>query len=200
MQVESFSWSPADGWSIPAFPKLDSPDTLVLAFGGASLADAPAPLHELHTQYPESKIVGCSTSGEILGRMLSDDGLVVAVAKFERTRVAYAAVSITADGGTSREAGRNLAGRLAAADLRAVFVVSDGLLVNGSELVRGISDVLPAAVVVTGGLAGDGERFGRTWVIDGGGPVGGSITAVGLYGEFVHVGRVDGTRSARSAW
>ncbi|MSQ52901.1 MAG: hypothetical protein EXR28_13540 [Betaproteobacteria bacterium] len=32
---------------------------------------------------------------------------------------------------------------------------------------RGITAVLPESVVVTGGLAGDGDRFVRTWVLNG---------------------------------
>jgi hypothetical protein len=50
--------------------------------------------------------------------------------------------------------------------LRHVFVLSDGLHVNGTDLVRGLNGELPADVVVTGGLAGDGARFERTWVLE----------------------------------
>ena len=47
--------------------------------------------------------------------------------------------------------------------LKAIFILSEGLDVNGSELVRGINSVVPVDVVVTGGLAGDGPRFQQTW-------------------------------------
>jgi hypothetical protein len=67
-------------------------------------------------------------------------------------------------------------------------VLSDGLLVNGSELVRGLNASVPATVVVTGGLAGDGAKFHRTWVSGADGPQGGLVRAVGLYGERVVVG------------
>jgi hypothetical protein len=43
-------------------------------------------------------------------------------------------------------------------------------------------------VVITGGLAGDGERFGRTWVLADGQPRGGHVTAVGLGGQRLHIG------------
>jgi hypothetical protein len=42
--------------------------------------------------------------------------------------------------------------------------------------------------VVTGGLAGDGARFERTWVIKDGVPQSGFITAVGFYGDRLQVG------------
>ena len=47
---------------------------------------------------------------------------------------------------------------------------------------------MPASVVVTGGLAGDGDRFQSTWVIADREPRGGWFAAVGLYGDRVHVG------------
>ena len=38
-------------------------------------------------------------------------------------------------------------------DLRGLLVISDGVSVNGSDLLRGINAVVPPSVVVTGGLA-----------------------------------------------
>src|SRR5208283_907554 len=57
-----------------------------------------------------------------------------------------------------------------------VLVISDGLSVNGSELVRGLKENLPEAVTITGGLAGDGERFKDTLVV------------LGLYGKRLKIG------------
>jgi hypothetical protein len=54
--------------------------------------------------------------------------------------------------------------------------------------VRGITNPLENGVVVTGGLAGDGSRFERTWVIRNGEPESGFVTAVGFYGNRVRVG------------
>jgi hypothetical protein len=67
-------------------------------------------------------------------------------------------------------------------------LLSDGLGVNGSALAHGISASLGEGVVVTGGLAGDGDRFARTWVVHERRPTHGYATAVGLYGEHVGVG------------
>lgn len=44
-------------------------------------------------------------------------------------------------------------------DLVHIFVSSDGQIVNGTELVVGISLTLPDGVKSTGGLAGDGDRL-----------------------------------------
>ena len=42
--------------------------------------------------------------------------------------------------------------------------MSDGLLINGSQLTRGINKV-NKLIPVTGGMAGDGARFCETYVI-----------------------------------
>jgi hypothetical protein len=67
-------------------------------------------------------------------------------------------------------------------------VLSDGIAVNGSELVRGMTSALPDSVTVTGGLSGDGSRFDRTFVIARSGPVEGAITALGFYGDRLKIG------------
>ncbi len=85
-------------------------------------------------------------------------------------------------------AGREVARQLNDPRLKGVLVLSDGLCVNGSELVRGLNSEVPASVVVTGGLAGDGDRFRRTWVLQGGRPQSGFVTAVGFYGDRIRIG------------
>src|SRR4030095_14484500 len=70
----------------------------------------------------------------------------------------------------------------------AVFVLCDGLNVNGSRLVAGLNHTLPENVVVTGGLAGDGQRFASTWVLAHGEPVDRRVTAGGVYGDRGRVG------------
>lgn len=165
---------------------LDSPQTLVVVFGAPGLADRPGVLVDLARAFPRSKVIGCSTAGEIFGAKISDDSLAVAVARFEATTLATASAPVTAGGG-SFEAGVRIAAALDGPGLRGVLVLSDGLVVNGSELVRGLGSVLGERVVVTGGLAGDGDRFARTWVLHDGAPASGHVTAVGLYGERVRV-------------
>jgi hypothetical protein len=172
---------------MPSWPALDSPDTLVLVFGASSYLDDAAPLAELRAAYPRAQIAGCSSSGEIHGTRIADGTLSVAVARLEHGRVRAAAADVASVTG-SFTAGEELARALDAEDLRGVLVLSDGLRVNGSELVKGLASVLPRRVVVTGGLAGDGDRFERTWVLRDGMPVAGAVTAIGLYGGRVHVG------------
>lgn len=187
MEMQTFAYSDETGWSLKTFPAVDSGQTLVLIFGASGFLENPGPVQELAHAYPSSVIAGCSTSGEIFGTEISDDSLAVAVVSFGESRLEVA-TAIVNDSSESRAAGQQLSERLMADDLRGVLVLSDGLSVNGSELVQGINSILPEDVVVTGGLAGDGDRFERTWVIQDGRPVGGVISAVGFYGDAVRIG------------
>ena len=170
---------------IPAeLTALDSETSLLLLFGGSRLIDRPALIQQVLDACPRSHVMGCSTAGEIHGCEISDDSLVVAAARFDHTalRTAQATVQAPTD---SYTAGCTIAEQLTHSSLRGVFVLSDGLNVNGSELVKGLNDTLGGAVVVTGGLAGDGTDFKRTWVIKDRMPIGGYVTAIGFYGDHV---------------
>lgn len=186
MLHRTFTHRRADGWLAPLPAELDSPRTLVLAFGASEYADHPQPFAELAAAFPQSVLIGCSTSGEIAAGQVLDASISVAVARFAdtRLRLALAQVAAPAD---SRAAGERLAAQLPRDGLRAVFVLSDGLSVNGTALVEGLGGALPAGVEITGGLAGDGSRFESTWVLAGGRPQRGHVSAVGFYGERLRV-------------
>ncbi len=175
------------GWNAPLPVDLDSPHTLVLAFGASGFADDTAPLAELDAAFAQSVLVGCSTSGEIAGAQLSDASISVAVVRFEHTCLRRALVSVDSPA-DSFAAGVRLAAQLAAPQLKAVFVLSEGLGVNGTRLVDGLARHLGPEVTVAGGLAGDGNRFERTWVLERARPTPGRICAVGFYGDRLRVG------------
>ncbi|MCW5878073.1 MAG: FIST C-terminal domain-containing protein [Anaerolineales bacterium] len=187
MKLETFVYTRETGWSVEAFPDLDSDQSIVIAFGSSKFLDDPEPVNQLIQAYPKARVVGCSTAGEICDTQIYDDSLSVAVIRFEKTRVACSSTKVVA-AKDSFAAGAAVAHELAAPDLVAVFVLSTGTEINGSELVRALNEHLPAQVVVTGGLAGDGDRFERTWVIRNHQLTQGYVSAVGLYGDAVQVG------------
>lgn len=195
MDLKTTQWEPAGGWSVPLhhLAALDSPSTLVMAYGDAALADDPTPLRELAAHLPNAAIVGCSTAGEILADTVSDGTLTVAAARFGATRLQLVSERVD-DVEDSFAIGSNLGRRLHCGDheLAAAFVLSDGLRVNGSALVSGLIEGTGRGIPVTGGLAGDGDRFGRTWVVVDGEPIAGHVTAVGLSGPSFKVSH--GTR------
>jgi hypothetical protein len=184
MKVEQRRWTEGDGWNRPA----GAPEAqLVFAFGGREVCEEGRALAEVVAAYPDAEIVGCSTAGEICGTQVADNSLVVTALQFSTTTTRCARVRI-AGPADSFSAGTQLAGALADDRLVHVVVFSEGLRVNGSDLVQGIASALPPNVTVTGGLSGDGHRFERTYVIWKGLAEPMSIVAIGFYGDSLRVG------------
>ncbi|MCA9477224.1 MAG: hypothetical protein KC563_15675, partial [Nitrospira sp.] len=165
----------------------DPQKSLVILFGDSQLLNTPERLQAVCHPFSGLPVVGCSTSGEVFGREIRDHSLVGAILQFEWTTVRTATASIS-DAAESFSVGQQLAHTLLHPDLAGILIFSDGLRVNGSELVRGMNALLPDSVIVTGGLAGDGDRFQHTWVLRDHTPQEGLISAVGLYGDRVRLG------------
>lgn len=193
MKLETFQYVTSKGWSVKKFPELDSEQTLILIFAAPEFINNPAPIKELADYYPQSKIIGCSTAGEILGSTISDNSLSVAVICFEKTSIKITSVEIQNTEDAYR-VGSTIAKQLDENDLQNIFVLSDGLKVNGSELVKGLNET-KKQIIITGGLAGDGDRFKQTWSIFEGKIVKDHVVAVGLYGKHVRIGH-----GSRGGW
>ncbi len=190
MKTELLSYSKKSGWSIEHFPELDSQNTVILIFGAPCFSSDLEPFNNLLKVYPNSLFIGCSTSGEILQDNVIDDALVVAVTKFEKTTLRTVSLCIpSAD--QSYQVGEKITELLAANDLKHIFLLSDGLNVNGTELLKGIKSAGEKAgteVFVSGGLAGDGTNFGSTWVFSRENMLTERyVVAVGFYGEQLNV-------------
>ena len=136
--------------------------------------------------FKNSHIAGCTSAGEIYEDELDEESVVVAVMHLEKSRLESVKVTIES-AEESRSAGRHIAKALKGEDLKAVFILSEGLLINGSELTKGINEILDEkSVVVTGGLAGDDGRFEKTSILHGCTLSSGAIAAIGFYGECFH--------------
>lgn len=167
-------------------PLLAIEPTLVLAFGSVAALQASAPA--LQAAFARSHLVGCSTAGEISGEGVADDSLVVTALHFENTPVVQVS-TVLADMGDSFAAGQRLAKGLSTAGLRAVLIFGQGVAINGSALIGGLASVVGEQIPITGGLAGDGGAFAKTWVLDDAGLSDERLVCVGLYGdklEFAH--------------
>ena len=118
MELATALYRPSIGWAGPLQATSDSARTLVLAFGAADVAGRRPPAGpSWRGRFPRSQVLGCSTSGNILGEHVTDDGLVVAVARFEHTDLARAIATI-ANAGESLAAGRSIAEQLVRPGLR----------------------------------------------------------------------------------
>ena len=187
MKIEQTRWTPAQGWQ-PCMPgKLGQQAQLVLLFGSTSILHQKDRVEEIRSRYPIARLFGCSTAGEIWDTQVSDDSLALTAVHFEHTRIESARINVN-EAENSHQVGERLARALSHDGLRHVLVLSDGLRINGTELVSGLTGQLPAHVTVTGGLSGDGPRFKETLVLCDGAAEKDTIAALGLYGERVKVG------------
>jgi hypothetical protein len=186
MHISQLTWRPSQGWS-PAETPVNAEPQLVFVFFGTSASESDEPFAWLRAHFPKAILFGCSTAGEIRDTRVEDDGIVATAVTFERTTLCYSWAEVTGPE-ASFDVGRSLAAAIPHGGLAHAVVVSDGLRVNGSELVRGLTAGLPAAVTVTGGLSGDGARFQRTAVLCDGRPRTGVVTILGLYGDAIAVG------------
>jgi hypothetical protein len=153
---------------------------LVLAFGSVAALQAGA--DSLRQALGTAHIAGCSTAGEISGQGVTDDSLVVTALAFDTASVRQSNTELR-DMEDSHAAGRRLAQGLPSAGLRGIMVFGQGVQINGSALLAGMTDVVGEQVPITGGLAGDGGAFARTWVLDDLGLSSQRLVCVGLYGQ-----------------
>jgi hypothetical protein len=161
---------------------------VILVFACRRMLSSTPIVKLLKNEYSKSIITGCSTSGEINGVNVNDKSLTATAIKFEKTIVKYHEVEIS-QFENSFDAGKELVNKLCGPDLKHLFVLSEGLKVNGSELVHGLTSQLPSGVNATGGLAGDGADFEKTLVITNTGEIKSEIiTALGFYGEKIQIG------------
>lgn len=186
MHVTQRSWSPEAGW-VPRDLSPEPQSSLVLVFGSAEALQAPQPRADIRHSWPNARVVGCTTAGEIAGERVGDDTLVATAITFEHTTVSIAEAQLD-ERSESRDVGVEVGRALACEGLAHVLVFSDGLLVNGSALVEGLVASLPPGVKVTGGLAGDASRFAETLVVLDDFGLRGRVVAVGLVGDRLRVG------------
>jgi hypothetical protein len=186
MRTEQCLWTAHTGWPPQVPGGLGPSAQLVFLFGDLEAVEISGGLDVARTLYPNAHVMGCTTGGEIQGTRVRDGTVVLTAVAFEHTGVAVGQVPVNGEG--SFEAGVRLAGTLPPDGLRHVFLLSDGLAVNGSDLVEGISAIFPADVTVSGGLAADCFRFRATHVWCDGPPVQSTVVALGLYGDRLRVG------------
>ena len=155
---------------------------LILAF--ASVECIPLAAAHLAEAFPSACRVGCSTAGEISNEGVSNARCVVTAVRFDKTHMVEV-VTRLASMEDSLSAGRRLGDQLPKAGLRAVWLIGQGVSINGSALVAGLTEILGTSVPVTGGLAGDDGLFRQTWVLTSGGVDDRVVVALGLYGDHL---------------
>jgi hypothetical protein len=186
MKIEQILWkTPHDAEIINQSEAFDIAH-LVMVFGSRDLLSKNDYLHNITKMYPSAHIIGCSTAGQILGTEVLDDIVTSTAVYFEHTTIENVCVSINTPE-ESYNAGTILATKLNKPNLAHVFVLSDGLNINASELVKSMKHSFPDNVAITGGVAGDGVLFEKTLVIDNAFAKENIVSAIGLYGDRLQV-------------
>jgi hypothetical protein len=185
MHILQEVWSSEEPPIASSTGKCDAPE-LVLCFAARARLSDPVTWERLRGRFPGASIVAGSTAGEIAGTRVLDDTVVVTALHFEKSSARAVRLRL-GDQGDAQAVGKALARELTAPGLVHVLVFSDGLKVNGSALVQGMTGELPSGVAVTGGLCGDGALFERTFVcLDEFDPAE-AVVAIGLYGEALRI-------------
>jgi hypothetical protein len=158
----------------------------VLVFGAKELLLNNRIYDELRDLYPSAYLIGGTTSGEIYNNIATENTLSATAVYMEKTEVRFASVAIESD--KYFGAAADLVAKFAADDLKHVFIISEGININGSKLVEGLINKLPAGVTLSGGLAGDGSLYKETFVIANDYPKQNCLAAIGFYGENAYFG------------
>ncbi len=161
--------------------------SLIFVFGSTQLIKDNKALILLKEKYPNTIMIGGTSAGEISGINVFDDTIIATMVEFNTTTIKFVSREINSTG-DSFEVGKNIVNSLLGENLKHIFVMSEGLTINGSELVRGLRENLPQNVSATGGLAGDGANFSETFIIDENGSAKTKlVSAIGFYGNNFQV-------------
>ncbi len=172
-------------WSGPFPLDFDSPSSALFIYFSPSTVKSDA-WEKLKKSFPQSFLLGCSGAGEIKHNEITDREIIVTGVKFEKTKLKMASVT-NIKGKNSEHVGKELAKNFPKENLKALYILSDGLAVNGTSLIKGIKKVLGEEIILSGGLAGDGSDFKNTYVLQEGIPTENTVNALGFYGENINI-------------
>lgn len=133
----------------------------------------------LQAACPQALVSGCSTAGEISRDGVDDDHVVLTGVWFESGAPMLATTALRGMD-DSHAAGERLGAHFASAAVHTVIVFGQGVQINGSALINGLRQALPPQVAVSGGLAGDGGDFQRTFTLSNDGASERQIVALGF--------------------
>jgi hypothetical protein len=173
-----------DAAALEPLAKIDP--NLVLVFAAPRFFTEPGFAAQLTAAFPNARRIALSTAGEISSQGVSNDSAVVSAIRFEHTPFKLASTDI-AGMEDSAGAGERLARQLQAPDLKAVILLSQGVAVNGSDLIAGVVSVIGKDIPLTGGLAGDNGVFTRTWALLDDVESDRMMLAIGLYGDALNL-------------
>ena len=155
---------------------------LIFVFGCVEHFSDPEFFKALKTSFPDAELVGCTTAGEISSAAVSSSSSIITAIHFESATFQVARAELKSMD-ASFQAGEALAQQLQSPDLKAIMLFGQGVNINGSALIDGLTRVLGTRLPITGGLAGDDGAFTKTYVLSSHGISTSEVVALGLRGE-----------------
>lgn len=163
-----------------------SEQDLILVFASRELLCKDGLHDQLEKHFPTTIISYCSTSGEILDDQFYNDSFTITYINFEHSTV-HAVTKNRSEFECIQEMGENMIALLPKEDLVHIMVLIDGILINSTDFLQGIRNSIPKKVSISGGVAGDGERFTSTLVGLNKQPKTGEAVLIGFYGKRLKV-------------
>lgn len=186
MKTNQYLWKNNE-WAIKEPYTKEIKPQIILVFGHRDLLSDADYLDKIKTLFPHSDIAICSTSGEIYGNQVLSGAITATAIEFEKTKVEIKQFTISKTS-ESEQIGMEIANHFSRDDMKLLFILSDGQIVNGGDLVKGINSILHGTIPVTGGLAGDEARFEKTLVGLNNIPTQNHVVAFALYGNQIKIG------------
>lgn len=160
---------------------------LLLVFGAVKHFAEGGLAASLQAAFPETALLGCSTAGEITADGVDDGTCTLTAVRFEQTTLTRGSTRLQGMD-DSFAAGERLGRQIAAVNLKSVLIFGPGVQINGSALVNGMSSIIGTEIPITGGLAGDGGAFSKTFTLGSEGITDNAVVAVGLCGDRLRFG------------
>ncbi|MFN0201095.1 MAG: FIST signal transduction protein [Bacteroidia bacterium] len=188
MKVHSYQFHEGVWNLLPShFEQTNVHPQLVFVFGARDVIANPVIYDSLRAKFPDANLVISSSAGSIFQENMTDNQLIANALEFEKTQISVFQTNIQSYQ-NSFEAGVDVAKQLPKEKLKGVFMISDGGLVNGSELVRGLNEEFGGQTPISGGLASNFPDFEKTLLGLNQIPSEGNLILVGFYGEDLVMG------------
>ena len=158
---------------------------LVLIFGATDVLEKNIHYTFFAKQYKNAQIIGASSAGNVLGAKVSDKDVVATAISLDKGYIKTSIIDFTQEDDFN-SISQNLVANLPDEDLKSIFIISDGLNMNGTALAHNVNKMKPNTLI-TGGLAGDDARFEKTLVIANDDAKNNRVVAIGFYGSGLHV-------------
>lgn len=171
-----------DSWVVEAKECDSSLVDIVFVFGDIEALESINHTQVLRELYPNAHVVGTSTAGNILDDKVSEYQAVASAVSFDKASVAINSSVINKD--SIEKDAKALVDDLEQENLKHVFVLAQGLNIDGSKLVKGLNK--DRSISITGGMSADDRKFEKTFVFADDDCEDSMAVAVGFYGDSIH--------------